>query len=44
MSQPIGTIDGLPIGGQFMAAHFEEQKMFTAAFALERAMQGMSAT
>jgi aspartyl-tRNA(Asn)/glutamyl-tRNA(Gln) amidotransferase subunit A len=43
MSQPIGTIDGLPIGGQFMAAHFEEQKMFTAAFALERAMQGMSA-
>jgi aspartyl-tRNA(Asn)/glutamyl-tRNA(Gln) amidotransferase subunit A len=37
MSQPIGLVDGLPVGGQFMAAHFDEMKMFTAAYALERA-------
>jgi aspartyl-tRNA(Asn)/glutamyl-tRNA(Gln) amidotransferase subunit A len=38
MSQPIGRVDGLPVGGQFIAAHFEEEKMFTAAYALERAL------
>ncbi|MDB4915183.1 MAG: gatA [Gemmatimonadetes bacterium] len=38
MSQPIGRIDGLPVGGQFMAAHFDEMKMFSAAYALERAL------
>jgi aspartyl-tRNA(Asn)/glutamyl-tRNA(Gln) amidotransferase subunit A len=38
MSQPIGQVDGLPVGGQFMAAHFDEEKMFTAAYALERAL------
>jgi aspartyl-tRNA(Asn)/glutamyl-tRNA(Gln) amidotransferase subunit A len=38
MSQPIGRVDGLPVGGQFMAAHFDEMKMFTAAYALERAL------
>jgi len=37
MSQPIGLVDGLPVGGQFMAAHFDEMAMFTAAYALERA-------
>ncbi len=37
MSQPIGLVDGLPVGGQFMAAHFDEMKMFAAAYALERA-------
>ena len=36
MSQPIGRVDGLPIGGQLMAPHFREYEMFTAAFALER--------
>ncbi len=41
MSQPIGTVDGLPIGGQLIAAHFEEAKMFRAAFALERALHGV---
>jgi aspartyl-tRNA(Asn)/glutamyl-tRNA(Gln) amidotransferase subunit A len=38
MSQPIGLVDGLPVGGQFLAAHFDEMKMFTAAYALERAL------
>ncbi|MFL5605735.1 MAG: Asp-tRNA(Asn)/Glu-tRNA(Gln) amidotransferase subunit GatA [Gemmatimonadaceae bacterium] len=38
MSQPIGRVDGLPVGGQFMAAHFDEEKMFTAAYALEAAL------
>ena len=38
MSQPIGRIDGLPVGGQFIAAHFDEQKMFAAAYALEGAL------
>jgi aspartyl-tRNA(Asn)/glutamyl-tRNA(Gln) amidotransferase subunit A len=39
MSQPIGRVDGLPVGGQFIACHFEEASMFRAAFALERALQ-----
>ncbi|MEP6732585.1 MAG: Asp-tRNA(Asn)/Glu-tRNA(Gln) amidotransferase subunit GatA [bacterium] len=38
MSQPIGRVDGLPVGGQFIASHFDEMKMFTAAYALERAL------
>ena len=38
MSQPIGRVDGLPVGGQFRAAHFDEMKMLAAAFALERAL------
>jgi aspartyl-tRNA(Asn)/glutamyl-tRNA(Gln) amidotransferase subunit A len=38
MSQPIGRIGGLPVGGQFLASHFEEAKMFTAAYALESAL------
>ena len=38
MSQPIGRIDGLPIGGQLLAPHFAESRMFSAAFALERAL------
>jgi aspartyl-tRNA(Asn)/glutamyl-tRNA(Gln) amidotransferase subunit A len=38
MSQPIGRVDGLPVGGQLMAAHFHEDKMFTVAYALERAL------
>jgi aspartyl-tRNA(Asn)/glutamyl-tRNA(Gln) amidotransferase subunit A len=37
MSQPIGRVDGLPVGGQFIAPHFGEEKMFTFAYALERA-------
>ena len=38
MSLPIGRIDGLPVGGQFLAKHFDEHRMFAAAYALERAL------
>ena len=38
MSQPIGRVGGLPIGGQFIAPHFEEARMFAAAYALEAAL------
>ena len=38
MSQPIGRVDGLPVGGQLLAPHFAEQKMFGVAAALERAL------
>ena len=38
MSQPIGRIGGLPIGGQLIAPHFCEAPMFHAAYALERAL------
>jgi aspartyl-tRNA(Asn)/glutamyl-tRNA(Gln) amidotransferase subunit A len=38
MSLPIGRIDGLPVGGQFIAPHFDERQMFAAAYALERAL------
>ncbi len=40
MSQPIGRVDNLPVGGQLIAPHFEEARMFTAAYALERALGG----
>jgi aspartyl-tRNA(Asn)/glutamyl-tRNA(Gln) amidotransferase subunit A len=36
MSLPIGRVDGLPVGGQFIASHFDERQMFAAAYALER--------
>ena len=35
MSLPIGRVDGLPVGGQFMARHFDEAMMFRASYALE---------
>ena len=38
MSQPIGRLDGLPLGGQLIAPHFAEAAMFRAAYALERAL------
>ena len=38
LSLPIGTIDSLPIGGQFVAPHFAERTIFRAAYALERAL------
>jgi aspartyl-tRNA(Asn)/glutamyl-tRNA(Gln) amidotransferase subunit A len=38
MSQPIGRIDGLPVGGQLLAAHFDEATMFRVAYALEHAL------
>lgn len=38
MSQPIGRVDGLPVGGQLLASHFDEATMFRVAYALERAL------
>jgi aspartyl-tRNA(Asn)/glutamyl-tRNA(Gln) amidotransferase subunit A len=38
MSLPIGRVDGLPVGGQLIAPHFDEPQMFAAAYALERAL------
>ncbi|HEX4682826.1 MAG TPA: Asp-tRNA(Asn)/Glu-tRNA(Gln) amidotransferase subunit GatA [Gemmatimonadaceae bacterium] len=38
MSLPIGRVGGLPVGGQFIASHFDERQMFAAAYALERAL------
>lgn len=38
MSQPIGRVNGLPVGGQFMAAQFGEATMLRAAVALETAL------
>ena len=38
VSLPIGRVDGLPVGGQFLAAHFDEMGMFRGAYALERAL------
>ncbi|MDQ2666522.1 MAG: Asp-tRNA(Asn)/Glu-tRNA(Gln) amidotransferase subunit GatA [Gemmatimonadota bacterium] len=38
MSIPIGRIDGLPVGGQFIAGHFDEMSMFAAAYGLESAL------
>ena len=42
MSQPIGEIDGLPVGGQFIAPHFGESRMLGAAYALEGVLTGAS--
>ena len=38
MSQPIGRVDGLPVGGQLLAAHFDEPTMFRVAAVLEDAL------
>jgi aspartyl-tRNA(Asn)/glutamyl-tRNA(Gln) amidotransferase subunit A len=38
ISLPIGRVNGLPVGGQFIAPHFGESRMFAAAAALERAL------
>jgi aspartyl-tRNA(Asn)/glutamyl-tRNA(Gln) amidotransferase subunit A len=40
MSLPIGRTAGLPVGGQFIAPHFDERQMFAAAYALERSLAG----
>jgi aspartyl-tRNA(Asn)/glutamyl-tRNA(Gln) amidotransferase subunit A len=37
-SVPIGRLDGLPVGGQLLAAHFDEIGMFRGAYALEHAL------
>jgi aspartyl-tRNA(Asn)/glutamyl-tRNA(Gln) amidotransferase subunit A len=38
ISIPIGLTDGLPVGGQLIAPHFQEARMFAAAAALEGAL------
>lgn len=38
ISVPIGRVDGLPVGGQILANHFEEPLMFRVAAALESAL------
>jgi aspartyl-tRNA(Asn)/glutamyl-tRNA(Gln) amidotransferase subunit A len=38
MSQPIGTVDGLPVGGQLIAKHFDEPGMFRVAAIVEHAL------
>ncbi|HET6701669.1 MAG TPA: Asp-tRNA(Asn)/Glu-tRNA(Gln) amidotransferase subunit GatA [Gemmatimonadaceae bacterium] len=38
VSVPIGRLDGLPVGGHLLAAHFDEMAMFRGAYALERAL------
>jgi aspartyl-tRNA(Asn)/glutamyl-tRNA(Gln) amidotransferase subunit A len=38
MSMPIGRSNDLPVGGQIMADHFAEPKMFRVAYALEQAL------
>ncbi len=38
MSQPIGRVDGLPVGGQLLAAHFDEATMLRIASELEAAL------
>jgi aspartyl-tRNA(Asn)/glutamyl-tRNA(Gln) amidotransferase subunit A len=40
ISLPIGTIDGLPVGGQLLAARWGEPVLVRAAAALERALEG----
>jgi aspartyl-tRNA(Asn)/glutamyl-tRNA(Gln) amidotransferase subunit A len=42
ISVPIGDIEGLPVGGQLIARHFDEQMMFRGAFALEAARADVS--
>jgi aspartyl-tRNA(Asn)/glutamyl-tRNA(Gln) amidotransferase subunit A len=38
ISVPIGTVDGLPVGGQIMADRWAEPTMLRAAAALERVL------
>jgi aspartyl-tRNA(Asn)/glutamyl-tRNA(Gln) amidotransferase subunit A len=43
ISVPIGDVDGLPVGGQLIAPHFDEQMMFRGAYALEALRPARSA-
>ncbi len=38
LSVPIGRVEGLPVGGQLIAAHFDEARMLGAAYALEESL------
>jgi aspartyl-tRNA(Asn)/glutamyl-tRNA(Gln) amidotransferase subunit A len=37
MSVPVGTVDGLPVGAQIMARHFDEGRMLAIGAVIERA-------
>jgi len=43
VSVPIGSSQGLPVGGQLIAPHFGEATMFAAAYALEGSLGSASA-
>jgi aspartyl-tRNA(Asn)/glutamyl-tRNA(Gln) amidotransferase subunit A len=38
MSVPVGLVDGLPVGAQLLAPHFDEYRMLATAYALEGAL------
>jgi aspartyl-tRNA(Asn)/glutamyl-tRNA(Gln) amidotransferase subunit A len=38
LSLPVGRVDGMPVGGQVIASHFDEAMLFRVAYALERAL------
>jgi aspartyl-tRNA(Asn)/glutamyl-tRNA(Gln) amidotransferase subunit A len=38
MSVPGGFVDGLPVGVQLLASHFDERRMLSVAYAMERAL------
>ncbi|MEO7963701.1 MAG: Asp-tRNA(Asn)/Glu-tRNA(Gln) amidotransferase subunit GatA [Gemmatimonadaceae bacterium] len=38
MSVPAGFVDGLPVGAQLMASHFDERRMLSVAYAIERVL------
>ena len=43
LSLPIGTVDGLPVGGQILAPWWGERAMVAAAAALEGVLEGVEA-
>jgi aspartyl-tRNA(Asn)/glutamyl-tRNA(Gln) amidotransferase subunit A len=43
ISVPVGLVDGLPVGAQLLAPHFDEYRMLVAAYALERVTGGLAA-
>ena len=38
LSLPVGRSEGLPVGAQLVAPHFEEERLLAAAGALERSI------
>jgi aspartyl-tRNA(Asn)/glutamyl-tRNA(Gln) amidotransferase subunit A len=38
LSLPVGRVEGMPVGGQVMASHFDEATLFRVAYALEQAL------
>ena len=44
ISIPVGRANGLPVGGQLLAPHFDELKLLKAAYALEQALGDAAGT